>query len=138
MAKKNQAIKDNAFTKAHMWRQQELQINEQIKFFLVGDEESKNQAVEMPVITELHIAEQIQKLTGIPIKKLTDSERERMLNLEPTLAKTVIGQSRAINVVSRSLQRSSVGLRNPNRPIASFIFVGLTSVGKTELTKAVA
>ncbi|MEM6503098.1 MAG: ATP-dependent chaperone ClpB [Cyanobacteria bacterium P01_C01_bin.89] len=89
-------------------------------------------------VTEEDIAEIIAKWTGIPISKLVASEMERLLTLEDELHKRVIGQGEAVTAVADAIQRSRAGLADPNRPIASFIFLGPTGVGKTELAKALA
>lgn len=89
-------------------------------------------------VTEADIAEIISKWTGIPISKLVESEKEKLLHLEDELHQRVIGQDEAVTVVSDAIQRSRAGLADPNRPIASFIFLGPTGVGKTELAKALA
>ena len=80
----------------------------------------------------------ISRWTGIPIYKITESENEKLRNLEKSLHKRVIGQDEAINSVSRAIRRGRVGLKDPNRPIGSFLFLGPTGVGKTELTKSLA
>ena len=89
-------------------------------------------------VTEADIAEIISKWTGIPISKLVESEKEKLLHLEGELHKRVIGQNEAVSAVSDAIQRSRAGLADPNRPVASFIFLGPTGVGKTELGKALA
>ena len=89
-------------------------------------------------VTEADIAEIISKWTGIPISKLVESEKEKLLHLEEELHKRVIGQNEAVTAVSDAIQRSRAGLADPNRPVASFIFLGPTGVGKTELGKALA
>ena len=89
-------------------------------------------------VTESDIAEIISKWTGIPISKLVESEMEKLLHLDDELHKRVIGQDEAVTAVSDAIQRSRAGLSDPNRPIASFIFLGPTGVGKTELAKALA
>jgi ATP-dependent Clp protease ATP-binding subunit ClpB len=89
-------------------------------------------------VTEADIAEVISKWTGIPISKLVESEKERLLHLEDELHHRVIGQEEAVSAVADAIQRSRAGLADPNRPIASFIFLGPTGVGKTELGKALA
>jgi ATP-dependent Clp protease ATP-binding subunit ClpB len=89
-------------------------------------------------VTESDIAEIISKWTGIPISKLVESEMEKLLHLEDELHKRVIGQDEAVTAVADAIQRSRAGLSDPNRPIASFIFLGPTGVGKTELAKALA
>ncbi|YAF96696.1 MAG: ATP-dependent chaperone ClpB [Nodularia sp. CChRGM 3473] len=89
-------------------------------------------------VTEADIAEIISKWTGIPISKLVESEKEKLLHLEDELHQRVIGQGEAVTAVADAIQRSRAGLADPNRPIASFIFLGPTGVGKTELAKALA
>jgi ATP-dependent Clp protease ATP-binding subunit ClpB len=89
-------------------------------------------------VTEADIAEIISKWTGIPLNKLIETEREKLLHLEDELHQRVIGQEEAVTAVSEAIQRSRAGLADPNRPISSFIFLGPTGVGKTELAKALA
>jgi ATP-dependent Clp protease ATP-binding subunit ClpB len=89
-------------------------------------------------VTEADIAEIISKWTGIPISKLVESEKEKLLYLEDELHHRVVGQSEAVTAVADAIQRSRAGLADPNRPTASFIFLGPTGVGKTELAKALA
>ncbi|MEH2028084.1 ATP-dependent chaperone ClpB [Nostoc sp.] len=89
-------------------------------------------------VTEADIAEIISKWTGIPISKLVESEKEKLLHLEDELHRRVIGQDEAVTAVADAIQRSRAGLADPNRPIASFVFLGPTGVGKTELAKALA
>ncbi|MEB3826944.1 ATP-dependent chaperone ClpB [Phormidium sp. CCY1219] len=89
-------------------------------------------------VTEADIAEIISKWTGIPISKLVESEMQKLLHLEEELHKRVVGQQEAVTAVSDAIQRSRAGLADPNRPVASFIFLGPTGVGKTELAKALA
>jgi ATP-dependent Clp protease ATP-binding subunit ClpB len=89
-------------------------------------------------VTEADIAEVISKWTGIPIGKLVETETEKLLNLEEELHRRLVGQDEAVTAVADAIQRSRAGLADPNRPIASFIFLGPTGVGKTELAKALA
>ena len=89
-------------------------------------------------VTEADIAEVISKWTGIPISKLVESEKEKLLHLEDELHQRVVGQEEAVTAVADAIQRSRAGLADPNRPTASFIFLGPTGVGKTELAKALA
>ncbi len=98
-------------------------------------EESKSSHLE---VTENDIAEKIAKWTGIPVNKLATEESERLKNLEEILHKRVIGQEEAVHAVARAVRRGRVGLKDPKRPIGSFIFLGPTGVGKTELSKALA
>merc|ERR1711990_1112329 len=91
-----------------------------------------------PVVSEEDIAQIVASWTGVPVQKLTESESVKLLNMEDTLHTRIIGQDEAVVAVSRAIRRARVGLKNPNRPIASFLFSGPTGVGKTELTKALA
>lgn len=92
----------------------------------------------IPVVDAEEIAQIVAAWTGIPVTQLTETESESLLNLESQLHERIIGQQEAVNAVSRAIRRARVNLKNPNRPIASFIFAGPTGVGKTELTKALA
>jgi ATP-dependent Clp protease ATP-binding subunit ClpB len=89
-------------------------------------------------VTYDDIAEVVAKWTGIPVTKMLQSEREKLLQLEDELHKRVVGQEEAIEAVSDAVRRSRAGLQNPNKPIGSFLFLGTTGVGKTELAKALA
>jgi ATP-dependent Clp protease ATP-binding subunit ClpB len=89
-------------------------------------------------VTEDDIADIISRWTGIPVSKLVASEREKLLHLDEELHRRVIGQDEAVEVVADAIQRSRAGLGDPQRPIASFMFLGPTGVGKTELAKALA
>lgn len=98
----------------------------------------KEQAESGLAVGENEIAEVVASWTKIPVKKLTEKESERLLKLEKILHKRVIGQEAAVSAVSRAIRRGRVGLQDPNRPIGSFLFLGPTGVGKTELSKALA
>lgn len=89
-------------------------------------------------VTEEEIAEVVSKWTGIPVAKMLEGEREKLLHMEEALHKRVIGQNEAVDTVSNAIRRSRAGLADPNRPIGSFLFLGPTGVGKTELCKALA
>jgi len=89
-------------------------------------------------VTEAHIAQVVSRWTGIPVDKMLEGEREKLLHMEEALGKRVIGQEEAVSAVSRAVRRARAGLQDPNRPIGSFLFLGPTGVGKTELTKALA
>jgi ATP-dependent Clp protease ATP-binding subunit ClpB len=89
-------------------------------------------------VTEEEIAEVVSKWTGIPVSKMLEGEREKLLRMEDELQKRVVGQSEAVKAVSNAIRRSRAGLSDPNRPNGSFLFLGPTGVGKTELTKALA
>jgi len=103
-----------------------------------GAAEGKEKTLLREEVTEDDIAEVIAKWTGIPVAKLVQSEMEKLLQLEDELHTRVIGQSQAVTAVADAIQRSRAGLSDPNRPIASFLFLGPTGVGKTELSKALA
>ena len=90
------------------------------------------------VVTASHIAQVVSRWTGIPVDRMLEGEREKLLQMEKKLAQRVIGQDEAVEAVSRAVRRSRAGLQDPNRPIGSFMFLGPTGVGKTELTKALA
>ncbi|MFK8040412.1 MAG: ATP-dependent chaperone ClpB [Rickettsiaceae bacterium] len=102
-----------------------------------NEEESKTQMVQQAVIDK-DIASVVSKITGIPIDKMLSSERDKLLKIEDKLNQSVIGQSDAISAVSNAIRRSRAGIQDINRPLGSFLFLGPTGVGKTELTKALA
>src|SRR5690606_9596699 len=89
-------------------------------------------------VTEEEVAEVVSKWTGIPISKMLEGEKEKLLRMEEALGKRVIGQNEAVRAVSDAIRRSRAGLADPNRPNGSFLFLGPTGVGKTELCKALA
>ncbi|MGV8998073.1 MAG: ATP-dependent chaperone ClpB [Parvibaculaceae bacterium] len=89
-------------------------------------------------VTESHIAQIVSRWTGIPVDKMLEGEREKLLTMEKVIGKRVIGQEEAVSAVSRAVRRARAGLQDPSRPIGSFLFLGPTGVGKTELTKALA
>ncbi len=105
---------------------------------LLTQAQGSGQSLLREEVTEADIAEVISKWTGIPIGKLVETETEKLLHLEDELHRRVIGQDEAVTAVADAIQRSRAGLADPNRPIASFIFLGPTGVGKTELAKALA
>ncbi len=104
----------------------------------LADSQTTGKSLLREEVTEADIAEIISKWTGIPLSKLVETEREKLLHLEAELHRRVIGQDEAVTAVSEAIQRSRAGLADPNRPIASFIFLGPTGVGKTELAKTLA
>ncbi|MCH4905220.1 AAA domain-containing protein [Cylindrospermopsis raciborskii CHAB3438] len=129
---KGEAVRVQDFGKASKLRQEELDLQTQLA---IAQNLPK---ITIPQVDEEDIAEIVASWTGVPVNKLTESESELLLHLEDTLHKRLIGQEQAVTAVSRSLRRARVGLKSPNRPIASFIFSGPTGVGKTELAKALA
>ena len=98
----------------------------------------KNGALLKEEVGEEEVAQVVSKWTGIPVSRMLESEREKLLHLEDTLRKRVVGQDQAITAVSNAIRRARAGLSDPNRPLGSFIFLGPTGVGKTELAKALA
>jgi ATP-dependent Clp protease ATP-binding subunit ClpB len=104
----------------------------------LADAQTSGKSLLREEVTEADIAEIISKWTGIPLSKLVEGEREKLLHLEEELHRRVIGQEEAVTAVAEAIQRSRAGLADPNRPIASFIFLGPTGVGKTELAKTLA
>ncbi|MBZ9603903.1 ATP-dependent chaperone ClpB [Phyllobacterium chamaecytisi] len=90
------------------------------------------------IVTPDHIAQVVSRWTGIPVDRMLEGEREKLLRMEDELAKRVVGQGEAVQAVSKAIRRARAGLQDPNRPIGSFIFLGPTGVGKTELTKTLA
>ena len=101
-------------------------------------EESSGSRMLEEAVTENHVAQVVSRWTGVPVDKMLEGEREKLIAMETELAKRVIGQSDAVIAVSTAVRRSRAGLQDPNRPIGSFMFLGPTGVGKTELTKALA
>jgi len=100
-------------------------------------QESKGSLLE-ETVTPDHVAQIISRWTGIPVDRMLEGEREKLLRMEDELAKRVVGQGEAVQAISKAVRRARAGLQDPNRPIGSFIFLGPTGVGKTELTKALA
>jgi ATP-dependent Clp protease ATP-binding subunit ClpC len=133
---KDEAVKVQDFDKAGQLRDRELELEAQLKALLENKQE-QNIAI-TPIVDEEDIAQIVASWTGVPVNKLTETESELLLHLEETLHQRVIGQDEAVIAVSRAIRRARVGLKNPDRPIASFIFSGPTGVGKTELAKALA
>jgi ATP-dependent Clp protease ATP-binding subunit ClpC len=136
---KDEAVRGQDFEKAGQLREREMEIKAQINAIAQskkGDE--KGNAGQTPTVTEEDIAQIVAAWTSIPVNKLTKSESEKLLQMEDTLHGRIIGQDEAVVAVSRAIRRARVGLKSPNRPIASFIFSGPTGVGKTELCKALA
>ena len=165
---KEDAVREQDFARAGELRDKEVELREKIRTLLQnsrqdasGDSPELSESVESssestavsseqssiqsapaetttPVVSEEDIAQIVASWTGVPVQKLTESESVKLLNMEETLHKRLIGQDEAVKAVSKAIRRARVGLKNPNRPIASFIFSGPTGVGKTELTKALA
>ncbi|MEC8441084.1 MAG: ATP-dependent Clp protease ATP-binding subunit [Cyanobacteriota bacterium] len=148
---KEEAVRDQDFTKAGELREKEVELRDQIRALLqdnrpratdvaapAAETSASDSSESTPMVNEEDIAQIVASWTGVPVQKLTESESVKLLNMEETLHQRLIGQDEAVKAVSKAIRRARVGLKNPNRPIASFIFSGPTGVGKTELTKALA
>jgi ATP-dependent Clp protease ATP-binding subunit ClpC len=133
---KEAAIEAQDFEKAADLRDQEKQLGE--KKAQLEKEWEDGQAQQRPSVGEEEIADIVSMWTGIPVFKLTEAETAKLLNMEAELHKRVIGQEEAIVAVSKAIRRSRAGIKDPKRPMGSFIFLGPSGVGKTELAKALA
>lgn len=133
---KNKAKLSDDFNTAQRCKDRIEELND--KIIVLKQQVQDNYAKERPTIGEEDIAEIVSKWTSIPVVKLNESEAQRLLNLEKMLHERVVGQDEAVKAVARSIRRARAGINDPKRPIGSFIFVGPTGVGKTELTKALA
>jgi ATP-dependent Clp protease ATP-binding subunit ClpC len=137
---KEDAVQSQDFSLAGEMRDRELELRSQIQVTVTAQDQT-SVALDVkstPVVDEEDIAHIVASWTGVPVSKLTESESGQLLQMENTLHQRLIGQEEAVKAVSRAIRRARVGIKNPNRPIASFIFSGPTGVGKTELVKALA
>ncbi|MFN9516436.1 MAG: ATP-dependent Clp protease ATP-binding subunit [Pseudanabaena sp.] len=136
---KDDAVRKQDFDKAAELRDKEIDLKQQIRA-LSQTKKTETPTEDAPEIrvTEEDIAYIVSSWTGVPVLKITESESVKLMQMEETLHSRVIGQDEAVKAISRAIRRARVGLKSPNRPIASFIFSGPTGVGKTELTKALA
>jgi len=150
---KEESVRDQNFDQAGQLREKEMELSAKIKEVLDNKKESTDgsesdadnnslksdsKLLQSPLVSEEDVAHIVASWTGVPVQKLTETESVKLLNMEETLHQRLIGQDEAVKAVSRAIRRARVGLKNPNRPIASFIFSGPTGVGKTELTKSLA
>jgi len=149
---KEESVRDQNFDQAGQLREKEMELSAKIKEVLdnkkestAGDQSDADNSVksdsnllQSPLVCEEDVAHIVASWTGVPVQKLTETESVKLLNMEETLHQRLIGQDEAVKAVSKAIRRARVGLKNPNRPIASFIFSGPTGVGKTELTKSLA
>lgn len=133
---KEDAIRLQKFESAARLRDSERALKE--KLLKYQNDWKTQSGVNELVVDEKTIANVVSKWTGIPIEKLTETESQKLLKLEDILHERIIGQDEAVKAVSRAVRRARVGLKDPKRPIGSFIFLGPTGVGKTELSKALA
>ncbi|HZK46409.1 MAG TPA: ATP-dependent Clp protease ATP-binding subunit [Atopostipes sp.] len=130
---KKQAISNQNFEVAAKIRQDEIKQTIRIK-----DLQESKELEDRPVVNSDDIADVLGQWTGIPVNKLQETESKRLMNLEQELHKRVIGQEEAVSAVARAVRRARSGIKDPNRPIGSFMFLGPTGVGKTELAKSLA
>lgn len=133
---KEMAIRNQEFEKAASLREQETKLSEKIRE--IQTQWKAKQETEKPIVSGEEVAHIVSTWTGIPLLKLTEGESEKLLHMSDVLHQRVIGQDQAVEAVCKAIRRARVGLKNPNRPIGSFIFSGPTGVGKTELAKALA
>ena len=138
LKEKDNAVRSQDFDKAGELRDREMEIKAEIRSIAQGKKAEDADGDDSPVVTEEDIAHIVASWTGVPVNKLTESESEKLLHMEDTLHQRLIGQDEAVKAISRAIRRARVGLKNPNRPIASFVFSGPTGVGKTELAKSLA
>jgi len=132
----NEAVLSRDFERAVLLRQKELQLREELQKHRteLTDEDYSN----FPEVTEQDVEDVVASWTGIPVKALKGDEKAVLVNMEPRLNERVIGQPEAVSAVVRAVRRARTGLKNPNRPMGSFLFLGPTGVGKTELAKTLA
>jgi len=133
---KQQAIKEQDFEKAAQLRDKEKQLLKEKKE--IEEQKSRSKKTNKEIVDENEIAEVLSNWTGVPVYKLTSTESSKLMNMEDDLHKRVIGQDQAIKTVSKAIRRSRSGLKDPKRPIGSFMFLGPSGVGKTELAKTIA
>lgn len=134
--KKNKAIQIQKFEEAAMFRDKERKLTEALEQAKVKwEEESK---IHREEVSEENVAEVVAMMTGIPVQRIAQNESDRLINMEVELAGSVIGQDEAIKKVVKAIRRNRAGLKDPNKPIGTFIFLGPTGVGKTYLAKVLA
>jgi ATP-dependent Clp protease ATP-binding subunit ClpC len=138
LKQKDDAVRAQDFDQAGELRDREMEIKEQIRNIASTKKNESESGDDSPFVDSEEIAHIVASWTGVPVNKITESESEKLMHMEDTLHQRIIGQEDAVKAISRAIRRARVGLKNPNRPIASFIFSGPTGVGKTELTKALA
>ncbi len=139
LKQKDDAVRAQDFDKAGELRDREMEIKAEIRAIAAAKKgEQQGEEDSGPHVDAEEIAHIVASWTGVPVNKLTETESEKLLHMEETLHQRLIGQEEAVRAVSRAIRRARVGLKNPNRPIASFVFSGPTGVGKTELAKSLA
>jgi ATP-dependent Clp protease ATP-binding subunit ClpC len=130
------AVSQKDFERAQYYREQEVSARENLQF--VREKFDVKSSARRIVVNKSDIDEVVSKWTGVPIASINQDESDKLLRMEGDLHKRVISQEKAISAISRAIRRSRAGLKNPNRPVGSFIFLGPTGVGKTELARALA
>ena len=130
------AVSEKNFEKAQFYREQEVQARENLQF--VREKFDVKSSTRRVVVGKAEIDEVVSKWTGVPLTSINQDEGDKLLRMEEELHKRVISQEKAISALSRAIRRSRAGLKNPNRPVGSFVFLGPTGVGKTELARALA
>ncbi|MBT8462390.1 MAG: ATP-dependent Clp protease ATP-binding subunit [Gemmatimonadetes bacterium] len=134
--RKDAAIRNQDFEGAAMLRDREKELLSEIR--RTKEEWAKEQRETRPIVTEEEIAFTVARWTGIPVSRLREEETQRLLRMEEELHESVVGQHEAIQAISRAIRRTRAGLKDPDRPIGSFVFCGPTGVGKTELARQLA
>ncbi|MCX7940949.1 MAG: ATP-dependent Clp protease ATP-binding subunit [Endomicrobia bacterium] len=133
---KDEASQAQDFEQAAKYRAKEMALKKQIEELKKQWRQKRDEVI--PEVTEEDIAYIVSKWTGIPVNKITEQEGKKLLNLEQELHKRIVGQDEAVKVVANAIRRSRTGIKDPRKPIGSFLFLGPTGVGKTELAKALA
>jgi ATP-dependent Clp protease ATP-binding subunit ClpC len=128
---KDSAVAEEDYSRAGQLREELITVRQQLA-------EARSDRVPVVEVTPEDVAEVVSRITGIPVAQLTQEERERLLDLEQILRKRVVGQEEAVSAVARAVRRARAGMKDPNRPVGSFLFLGPTGVGKTELARALA
>jgi len=131
--KKEEAFRAQRYEEAANLRDQEIGLGEELRQLSLGSEE-----VELPKVTAEDIAEVVSMWTGVPVTRIAGEESERLLHMEEALHQRIVGQDEAIETISKAVRRARAGLKDPKRPIGTFVFLGPTGVGKTETAKALA
>ena len=134
--KKENVIRKQQFEHAAKIRDSERKLQEKLDKVQKKWEETENQ--NLPVVSEEEVANVVSMMTGIPLHRVAESEQKKLISLEKNVNKQIIGQEEPIEKLTKSILRARTGFNNPNRPIGSFLFLGPTGVGKTELTKVIA
>ena len=134
--KKDQFVKKQAYEQAAQLRDQKIKLETQLK----AEKEKWESGEARPTLTVTadDIASVVSMMTGIPVSRVALSESEKLLKMKDTLSKQIVGQEEALEIIAKSIRRTRSGLKNPLRPIGSFVFLGPTGIGKTELAKVLA